>query len=246
MIPRIFTGPARAALRLLPILYFGSLAACLPPPAAIEVRDPSRTARVASQVGIASWYGPGFHGLTTASGTVYDQHDFTAAHPTLPMGSRVTVTNLENGRSIEVAINDRGPFVQGRIIDLSYAAANALDMVGQGTTPVRVELVPGSGEELQGIPSRLAYTLQVGSFVEIQNALELKDTLVNNYSWAEPVSVVPFQGGDSVFYRVQLGTFTERHDAERHGQELARDGFPAMVMENWDRSPSAALQPPHF
>src|ERR1700757_3034244 len=78
------------------------------------------------QVGVASWYGPGFHGNRTANGEIYDQYELTAAHPSLPLGSRVMVTNLTNGRSVEVRINDRGPFVDGRAIDLSYAAARTI------------------------------------------------------------------------------------------------------------------------
>ena len=91
--------------------------------------------------GIASWYGPGFHGRKTANGEIYDQNDLTAAHPTLPMPSIVNVTNLENGRAINVRINDRGPFKNGRIIDLSRRAAQLLGMERQGTAKVRVRIL---------------------------------------------------------------------------------------------------------
>src|SRR5262245_57622980 len=93
------------------------------------------------QEGVASWYGPGFHGKRTANGEIYDQYELTAAHQTLPLGTRVMVTSLANGRSVEVRINDRGPFVGGRIVDLSYAAASVLRMVGPGTMPVRLEIL---------------------------------------------------------------------------------------------------------
>src|SRR5262245_47959591 len=93
------------------------------------------------QDGIASWYGPGFHGRRTANGEVYDQYELTAAHQTLPLGTRVMVTSRTNGRSVEVRINDRGPFVDGRVIDLSYAAASVIGMIGPGTMPVRVEIL---------------------------------------------------------------------------------------------------------
>jgi rare lipoprotein A len=93
------------------------------------------------QEGIASWYGPGFHGRHTANGEIYDQFELTAAHPSLPLGSRVMVTSLTNGRSVEVRINDRGPFVGGRVIDLSYASAHVLGMIGPGTMPVRIEVL---------------------------------------------------------------------------------------------------------
>ncbi len=98
----------------------------------------------ASQKGIASWYGPGFHGRRTANGEIYNQFAMTAAHQTLPADTRVRVTNLTNGRSCVVRINDRGPFVDDRIIDLSYAAAREIEMIGPGTAPVRLEvLAPG-------------------------------------------------------------------------------------------------------
>ncbi len=90
---------------------------------------------------VASWYGRPFHGRRTASGEVYDMYKLTAAHPTLPFGARVRVTSLRNGRSVEVRINDRGPAVRGRIIDLSYAAARAIDSVGAGVFPVRLRVV---------------------------------------------------------------------------------------------------------
>lgn len=96
--------------------------------------DPSYDAE-----GVASWYGQDFHGRLTANGEVYDMDDYTAAHPTLPLPSMARVTNLENGRSVIVRINDRGPFKHGRIIDLSRRAADALGMVRQGTARVRVQ-----------------------------------------------------------------------------------------------------------
>jgi rare lipoprotein A len=90
---------------------------------------------------MASWYGAKHHGKRTANGEIFDQRKFTAAHRTLPWGSIVRVTNLENGKSVEVRINDRGPFTKGRVIDLSRAAARALDMVESGVSPVRMELL---------------------------------------------------------------------------------------------------------
>ena len=102
--------------------------------------SPRRAAKNALN-GTASWYGPGFHGKKTASGEIYDQTKLTAAHKTLPLGTKARVTNLDNGSAVEVEINDRGPFVDGRIIDLSRAAAGALGLIESGTAPVRVELI---------------------------------------------------------------------------------------------------------
>lgn len=93
------------------------------------------------QEGIASWYGKEYHGRTTASGERYDMMAMTAAHRTLPFGTRVRVTNLENGRQVTVRINDRGPFIRGRIIDLSYAAARRINMIRQGLVRVRVDII---------------------------------------------------------------------------------------------------------
>lgn len=91
--------------------------------------------------GVASWYGPEFYGRRTASGEIYTGNDFTAAHKSLPLNTYVRVINLENGKSIIVRINDRGPFVKGRIIDLSYAAAKEIGMIEKGTTPVRLRII---------------------------------------------------------------------------------------------------------
>jgi rare lipoprotein A len=91
------------------------------------------------QVGEASWYGPGFQGQETANGETFNQKEMTAAHPSLPMGTKAKVTNLDNGKKVEVRINDRGPYVGNRVIDLSSAAAKKLDMKGDGTTQVKIE-----------------------------------------------------------------------------------------------------------
>ena len=93
------------------------------------------------QVGLASWYGPGFHGKQTANGEVYNQYDITAAHKTLPLGTRAMITNLANGRAVEVRINDRGPFIPPRVLDLSYGAARVLGIVGPGVGKVRIEVL---------------------------------------------------------------------------------------------------------
>ncbi|MEZ5939189.1 MAG: septal ring lytic transglycosylase RlpA family protein [Hyphomonadaceae bacterium] len=106
-----------------------------------------------NEVGIASWYGPNFHGKKTAVGEVYDQHALTAAHPTLPIPSTVRVTNLENGRSVLVRVNDRGPYVDDRLIDLSRGAAEALDMVAKGTARVRVEYAGPAPAQANTVPT---------------------------------------------------------------------------------------------
>ena len=113
-----------------------------PAPPIVTIPEPSQPTTM--ETGLASWYGPKFHGKLTASGEVFNQEKFTAAHPTLPWGSRVKVTNLDNGKSVDVRINDRGPFKRGRIIDVTRAAAKALGMMGRGITTVRVEWLSDS------------------------------------------------------------------------------------------------------
>jgi rare lipoprotein A len=93
------------------------------------------------EVGLASWYGEPHHGQPTASGEIYDMNGLTAAHRTLPLGTRLRVVNLENGRVVRVRVNDRGPYVDGRIVDLSREAARALDMEQRGVAPVRIEVI---------------------------------------------------------------------------------------------------------
>jgi rare lipoprotein A len=176
------------------------------------------------QTGIASWYGPGFHGHATTSGECYDQHGLTAAHPTLPLGTRARVTNLDTGRSVEVRVNDRGPFVKGRAIDLSYAAATSIGMVGPGTAPVRIEVVarPAGGY------SRVAYAVQVGAFSEETKAHALRTDLAPRYS---DVYISPVRGRAEVFYRVRVGPYPDRVLAERRAEELAGLGLLAVVTE---------------
>ena len=116
----------------------------IPSPPETEQVPPATSQPTMMETGLASWYGPKFHGKRTASGEVFNQEKFTAAHRTLPWGSRVKVTNLANGKSVDVRINDRGPFGKGRIIDVSRAAARALGMVGRGITTVRVECLSDS------------------------------------------------------------------------------------------------------
>jgi rare lipoprotein A len=106
------------------------------------------------ETGIASWYGPGFHGKRTANGEVYDENGLTAAHKTLPMPSMVRVTNLENGRSIQVRVNDRGPFSAGRIIDMTRRGAQLLGFIERGTARVRVDIMPQESQQLAALASR--------------------------------------------------------------------------------------------
>jgi rare lipoprotein A len=118
-----------------------------------------------SERGIASWYGPNFHGKYTSNGEIYNMYDYTAAHKTLPMNTKVKVTNLNNGKSVIVRINDRGPFVKGRIIDLSYAAAKKIGIDKTGTAPVKLEVIGFKGKDYVN-----GYMIQVGAFSRYKGA----------------------------------------------------------------------------
>jgi len=124
----------------------------LPKPAVAESTPPAHTNRRSPyQVGTASWYGEYFVGRATASGEPYNMYDLTAAHPTLPLGTWVRVTNLHNGRRVYVRINDRGPIIPGRIIDLSYSAAKSLHFAEKGLARVRLDVVPPQAAQLQQV-----------------------------------------------------------------------------------------------
>lgn len=207
------------------LFFFLLLFGCSVPPAKVRVAPPPE-ARL-SQVGIASWYGPGFHGKATTSGAIYNQYEFTAAHQTLPLGTRVMVTNMETGSATEVTINDRGPFAKNRIIDLSYSAADALGMIGPGTALVRVDVID-SPTPLQAIRASLDYTLQLGSFSQLENARQLRDRIAASFN---DVSITPLKSKDATYYRVQLGTFSSRADAEARAREVVQAGYSVIILE---------------
>jgi rare lipoprotein A len=133
---------SRACVRRRTLTAFAVAAAALAVAGCSVVhREPATAQPDAGRLGTASWYGPGFQGRRTASGERFDQHAFTAAARSFPLGTRLRVTNLANGRSAVVRVNDRGPFVHDRVLDVSYASARALDMIGRGTARVRIEPV---------------------------------------------------------------------------------------------------------
>lgn len=163
-----------------------------------------------TEEGIASWYGPGFHGKLTASGDRYDMYQMTAAHKRLPLGTTVRVRSLETGRSVIVKINDRGPFIRGRIIDLSYAAARSLRMIGKGTDRVRLKVLkkphdPGP------------YWVQVSAFDDIRDARALGRELQEDFPEVRVVSVKLSTGR---WYRVQVGEFQTKRKAKAAARKL--------------------------
>jgi len=210
-----------------------------------------------NEVGIASWYGPTFHGKASASGETFNENDLTAAHPTLPIPSLVRVTNLDNGKAVVVRLNDRGPFVDDRIIDLSKAAGAAIDMQGKGTAKVRVEYLgpaPGNGGGVAPVavqPQRVGvamrspppivapmvaervsaapvgnFYLQAGSFSDLGNAHAMRGRLASYVN----VSIETAQVNGAPFYRVMLGPWTSRDDAETARHSLDGPAAKAIVV----------------
>jgi rare lipoprotein A len=150
---------------------------------------------VSSEIGLASWYGPPYTNRKAADGSIYDQNAMTAAHRELPMGSIVRVTNLANGESVIVRITDRGPFVDGRILDLSLAAAKAIDVYRPGTAKVRVEaFAPPPGSDPAG-----HWCVQVGAFLDEGDAIQLKNDLTRRYATAK---VIEFAGPTGHWVRI--------------------------------------------
>jgi len=176
------------------------------------------------ELGLASWYGPDFHGRPTSSREIYDMNDMTAAHPSLPFGTRVMVTNLDNERTTVVRINDRGPFVKGRIIDLSYAAARVLGMIGPGTARVRLEVLMAD----QGAPAPVSrFVLQVGAFAVQENAYALKKQLEARY---DGVYVAAYKTPNRTYYRVRIKA-KDRDAALQTARRLADEGTPVILIE---------------
>ena len=165
--------------------------------------------------GVASWYGPRFHGRQTANGERYDMHRLTAAHKKLAFGTVVEVTNLDNGRRVEVRINDRGPFVKRRILDLSQAAADAIGMLGTGTAQIEMRILRA--------PPPPRYTVQVGAFEDAERARALAEDLRQRY----PETVVT---SDGTWHRVQVGAYGRRSQAEETSREIAGQGLTSLVV----------------
>lgn len=169
-----------------------------------------------TETGIASWYGGKFHGRRTANGEVYDMNGISAAHKTLPFDTVVEVKNLDNGKTLRVRINDRGPFVRGRIIDLSFTAAKKIDIVGPGTARVRIRVVGAA--EVKG----RYFTLQVAAYADESSARALRKELDKDYP------KVRIESSDGVF-RVLVGRFDKEKKARKVEERLRREGREVLV-----------------
>ncbi len=193
------------------------------------------------EVGIASWYGTKFHGRKTSSGEPYDVYKITAAHKSLPLPTYVQVTNLENGRTLVVRVNDRGPFKAGRIIDLSYAAAVQLGVFPRGTARVRVEaipvdkpsllsgLFPGGSDHPETTREQDSYLLQAGAFSTRANAEQLGNQLRQ-----QDLGEISMRADDTTrLVRVLVGPFQTRQEAEAAQRSLLeRLGIRAFIVDS--------------
>ena len=176
--------------------------------------------------GVASWYGPTFHGVATSNGEQYDMYGMSAAHKTLPLPAYARVTNLRNGKSVVVRINDRGPFVANRIIDLSYTAASKLDMLKEGTTLVEVKVVtPADSDRLSRTEEQppQALFIQAGAFADERNAKQLASRLkaggIDNAFVQNPPD------GKPQMFRVRAGPVSSTADFDRLAAKLAKLGI---------------------
>jgi len=185
-----------------------------------EQKTVTREAAQAVQYGIASWYGKDFHGKPTSSGEVYDMYQLTCAHNTFPLGTMVMVTHIENGKSVELKVNDRGPFVKDRIIDLSYAAAQIIGMYEKGTAYVKVETIGPVVEQVE------RFTLQVGSFADEGNAQRLAEQLRKSF---DNVHVTAMETQTQKYHRVRIGQFETREEALGTAEKLSQMGFKVLV-----------------
>ncbi len=196
-----------------------------------EWYTPLPDARGFSERGIASWYGEDFHGKPTSSGEIYNMYGISAAHKTLPLGTWVKVRNLDNQRDLTLQINDRGPFVRGRVIDLSQGAARELGVLGPGTAQVEVVALGAAPAGTRGTPTRFVpvdyysgnFTFQVGAFKERDNAERLLAKLDRSYRNAH---IVSWYNGRETLYRVRVGKSENLEEATRFEALLISSGFP--------------------
>lgn len=178
-----------------------------------------------TETGIASWYGEPYHGRRAANGEIYDMEQLTAAHRTLPFHTWVRVLNLTNSKSVEVRITDRGPFIEGRIIDLSRAAARQIEMIGPGIVPVRVTVIANGPPP----PASGVFAVQAGVFNRERRARRLKQALEKRY---DPVVVVP-RPGSTREWQVLVGRESTHESAVALASQIRKVSGQALVIR-WD------------
>ena len=243
----LFRRPIHAGFALLALaLLF--VEGCSHRPA--HVSTPLAPARIGdSETGVASWYGFPYHGRRAASGEIYDMQQLTAAHRTLPFQTWIEVTNLSNGKQVDVRINDRGPFVKGRIVDLSQAAARDIDMLRAGTARVRLKVITPPPPATQPLPppalpvdpipvttaSANCFVVQAGAFTDHDRAEALRATLEDRFT---PARVVFFT--TAAPWRVIVGHDMTRDQATQLAIRIRQQTGAALVIAEPDPSPTSA------
>lgn len=223
--------------------YFALLAAILSLMVASGCRHKRRVSKTAhaprpreaavpigtTEEGLASWYGVPYHGRPAADGEIYDMEQFVAAHRTMPFNTWLKVTNLKNGRSVNVRVIDRGPFVDGRIIDLSKAAARQVEMIGPGVARVRLEVISAPAD----IPATDYYGVQIGAFANRSRAEDLRARFAERVGTAH----IAVKQGRTPLYRVLVGRERSQPDAQKLADELASQ-FPQVFVVRLDSESS--------
>jgi len=232
-----FTFPSYAAVRLFGtvlLLAFAVLSACAgreAPSASLAIPAPSSALasvpapvpapdQIYRETGVAVWYGKELQGKKTASGEVFDSNGLSAAHRTLPLGTVIRVTNLDNFKSIDVKINNRGPFLKNRFLELSYGAARELGFVAQGSARVRIE-TPGP------VHDSAQYSVQAAAFVEEENARMLKERLNKKF---EVVTIVTYETNIALYYGVRVGAYASEARAQQVAGKLMLEGLEPIVV----------------
>lgn len=182
---------------------------------------------------VASWYGPDFHGRPTSSGEIFNMYSMTCAHRAYPFGTILKVTNTANKKTVECIVNDRGPFVEGRDLDLSYAAAKEIGVIGPGTGRVFVEVNGRDNSyirkvRVQAVGKTGPFAIQVGSFSESINAIRLKKALNLKYG---NVYIQEAEIKGSNYYRVRVGNFDVMSGALSTAEQLGQEGYPVLVVK---------------
>jgi rare lipoprotein A len=182
---------------------------------------------------VASWYGPGFHGKQTSSGEVYDMYAMTCAHKVYPFGTRVKVINISNDRSAECVVNDRGPFIRGRDIDLSYGMAREIGIIGPGVARVLLELNGRDASYIRPVKVRVQeksgpFTVQVGAFTESVSAVRLKAGLLEKYpnTYIQETEV-----NGTPLFRVRVGDYNDYQTTLSIAEQLRHDGYDTLLVK---------------
>lgn len=213
-------------LNVIALIFLSVLISCAPAKKPPSVEYPPSEAKK----GVASWYGTEFHGRPTASGEIYNMYEYTCAHREYPFGTKLKVINLQNKKDVVCTVNDRGPFVPGRDLDLSYASAKKIDLIATGTAEVLMEPIGRDFSYVRQVKytpiSGAALTIQVGAFKEIDNALRLKQALSLRYENVY-INKVNIQG--ETFYRVRIGKFMSYDEVYNLAKSMGQEGYKVII-----------------